>query len=187
MITMEENMQRLKIIAILVVLMLSVVSCQNKEKDTLSLETSLQSDTHSDSEQETTIFVHVCGAVQKEGVYELPIGSRVYEAIELAGGFREDAAVSEVNQAELLEDAARIYIPTTAELLQEQSQGDGKININKASKEELMTLPGVGESRADSIIQYRTEHGAYKCIEDIMQISGIKEALFHKIRELIKV
>ena len=180
-------MQRLKIIAIFVVLMLSIVSCKNRTEDSMSLERSLQSDTVSVSEDKTTIFVHVCGAVQKEGVYELPTGSRVYEAIELAGGFREDAAVSEVNQAELLEDETRIYIPTTAELLQEQSKKDGKININKASKEELMTLPGVGESRADSIIQYRTEQGAFKRIEDIMQISGIKEALFDKIKELIKV
>ena len=187
MITMEENMQRLKIIGIFTVLLLSIVSCQKAEGNNLSLETVNQENEMPQPEIPETIFVHICGAVCKEGVYELPTGSRVFQAIEMAGGFREDAAVSEVNQAELLEDASRIYIPTTAELMETQSKGDGKININKVSKEELMTLPGVGESKENSIIQYRTEQGAFKRIEDIMQISGIKEALFHKICDLIKV
>lgn len=180
-------MQRWKIIVMLVVLTLLVGSCQKKEETTLSLETDVSSETVASSEETNTIYVHVCGAVCKEGVYELPEGSRVFQAIEKAGGFRDDAAVSEVNQAELLEDATRIYIPTIAELLEAQSAKDGKININKASKEELMTLPGVGESRAESIIQYRNKQGPFKRIEDIMQISGIKEALFQKIQQLIKV
>ena len=67
------------------------------------------------------------------------------------------------------------------------SKSDGKININRATKEELMTLPGVGESRADSIIKYREQQGAFQSIEDIMQVSGIKEALFEKIKDLITV
>lgn len=134
-----------------------------------------------------SIFVYVCGAVVQEGVYELPSGSRVYEAVEKAGGFTEDAARTQVNQAEILEDEARLYIPTEEEAEEEQVTTDGKVNINTASKEELMTLPGVGESKAAQIIQYREAHGAFQKIEDVMKISGIKEGLFNQIKDDIKI
>lgn len=134
-----------------------------------------------------SIFVYVCGAVVQEGVYELPSGSRVYEAVEKAGGFTEDAARTQVNQAEILEDEARLYIPTEAEAAEEQAPTDGKVNINTASKEDLMTLPGVGESKASQIIQYRETHGAFQKIEDVMKISGIKEGLFNQIKDDIKI
>ena len=111
----------------------------------------------------------------------------MYEAIEKAGGFRADAATTEVNQAEELEDGMRLYVPTVNELIEAQSKKNGKININKASKEELMTLPGVGESKAERIIQYRKERGAFKKTEEIMNISGIKEGLYNKIKDYISV
>ena len=134
-----------------------------------------------------SIFVYVCGAVEKEGVYELPRGSRVFEAVEKAGGFTIDAAYTQINQAEILEDEARIYIPTIEEIADEQLQTDGKVNINTASKEELMTLPGVGEAKASQIIQYRESYGAFQNVEDLMNISGIKEGLFNKIKDDIKI
>ena len=136
---------------------------------------------------ENSIFVYVCGAVMNEGVYELPAGSRVYEAIQKAGGFAEDAAVTHINQAEVLEDETQLYVPTMEEITNEETKGDGKVNLNLASKEELMTLPGVGEAKADLIIQYREEHGRFQNIEDVMNISGIKEGLFAKIKDNITV
>ena len=81
----------------------------------------------------------------------------------------------------------RLYVPTMAEFVDSQSKKGSKININKASKEELMTLPGVGESKAESIIQYRKEQGTFKKTEDIMEISGIKEGLYEKIKDLITI
>lgn len=105
----------------------------------------------------------------------------------MAGGFSEEAAVSRINQAEVLKDETRLYIPTMNEIVEEQSKEDGKVNLNTATKEELMTLPGVGQSKAALIIQYREEHGKFQTIEDIMNISGIKEGLFGKIKDYIKV
>ncbi len=133
------------------------------------------------------IYVHVCGAVMKEGVYELPEGSRAYQAIEMAGGFQTDAAVTQINQAEVLDDETMLYVPTVKEMEQRQLTDDGKVNLNTASQEELMTLTGVGEAKARQIIQYRQSHGTFQTIEDVMKIPGIKEGLFEKIKEDITI
>lgn len=185
-------MRRKKLLILILFLFIGLVGCQKKDATQLSLELTEVEDGDEQTEEHTEhtedveyIFVYVCGAVNLEGVYELPSGSRVYEAVEAAGGFREDADKSNVNQAEVLEDEERIYVPVVGEETQEDSSKDGKVNINKASKEELMTLPGVGESRAESIIQYREENGAFRSVEDIMQVSGIKEGLFEKIKDMI--
>lgn len=189
-------MRRIKQIILITTLFIMLVACQKKDVEKHSLEaaevisTDVSEREKSDNtEQEEYIFVYVCGAVNAEGVYELPSGSRVYEAIEVAGGFREDADTRNVNQAEVLEDEERIYVPVIGESVQTDfaSDKDGKININKASKEEMMTLPGVGESRADSIIKYREDVGEFQSIEDIMNVSGIKEGLFEKIKDLITI
>ena len=189
-------MRRMKQIILITALFLMLVGCQKKDVEKLSLESSelanadVSEQVDSDStENAEYIFVYVCGAVNAEGVYELPSGSRVYEAIAVAGGFRDDADARNVNQAEVLEDEERIYVPVVGENVPADfaSEQDGKININKASKEELMTLPGVGESRADSIIKYREEAGAFQSIEDIMNVSGIKEGLYEKIKDLITI
>lgn len=180
-------MRRWKIIFLMLLVLIGLVSCGAKEEETLSLESVDTQEETGDTDISGDIYVYVCGAVCREGVYKLPAGSRIYEAVEMAGGFREDAATAEVNQAEVLQDEARLYVPTISETISEEAEDDGKINLNKATKEELMTLPGVGASRADSIIQYRNENGGFKSIEEIMQISGIKEGLFEKIKDLIKV
>jgi competence protein ComEA len=162
------------------------MACDKKE-EALSLETVELAEEPNADDANGDIYVCVCGAVKREGVYKLPAGSRIFEAIELAGGFREDAATAAVNQAEVLQDEARLYVPTISETVSAEIEDDGKINLNKATKEELMTLPGVGASRAESIIQYRNENGGFKSIDEIMLISGIKEGLFEKIKDLIKV
>lgn len=180
-------MQRWKQIFLIMLMLICMTACDSNEDDAISLETVDVNEAAKTTETSGDIYVYVCGAVNKEGVYKLPAGSRIYEAVEMAGGFREDAATSEVNQAEVLQDEARIYIPTFAEMISAEEENDGKINLNTATKEELMTLPGVGEAKADSIIQYRNENGGFKSIEEIMQISGIKEGLFEKIKDLIKI
>ncbi len=180
-------MRRVYILLCVLVFLGVGVACQKQEEQTVDLLMEEDVVLEEDADTKQMIFVHVCGAVQNEGVYELPMGSRIYEAIEKAGGFREDAATAEINQAEVLVDEMKVFVPTVSEILEMQVKKSGKINLNKASKEELMTLPGVGESKAESIIQYREENGSFKRIEDVMQIAGIKEGLYEKIKELIQV
>lgn len=144
------------------------------------------------------IYVDIAGAVNRPGVVKVPYGARVYEALEKAGGMRTDAASASVNQAERLEDGQQIRIYTQEEMNKLESSPNRdcngkeetespKINLNKATAEELMTLPGIGESRALDIIRYREENGGFGTIEDIMQVSGIKEAVFDKIKDKIEV
>lgn len=135
--------------------------------------------------------VFVCGAVASPGVYELPAGSRVYEAVALAGGMTDDAALSAVNQAELLTDGQMIEIPTKEEhelrAAAEETHQDGLVNINTADAEELKTLPGIGDSKARNIIAYREKNGAFKAVEDIKNVDGIGEGVFAKLEDCIKV
>lgn len=142
------------------------------------------------------VYVDICGAVKYPGVYRLSGDARVFEAIEQAGGLLEDACARSINQAERLCDGQKIYVLTMEEWesgeLQEScgeetSDDDGLININTADETKLCELPGVGESRARAIIQYRKEHGDFKTIEEIQNVSGIKSGLFTKIKDLIKV
>lgn len=149
-----------------------------------------------------TIFVQVSGAVRSPGVYELPAGSRVFEAIQSAGGMTDDAAADSVNQAVEVSDGDMIVLCTLQEWEQAKSQQaeliggdlsgptqetDGRININTADVTQLCTIPGIGESRAQSIVTYREQNGAFGAVEDIMKVSGIKDGLFQKIKDKIKV
>ncbi len=150
-----------------------------------------------DASKEELCVVHVCGAVQNPGVYTLKAGSRIYQAIEKAGGFGVEAGEDYLNQADLVSDGMKVYVPTKEEIQQANWQQitdqpfpeeeNGLVNINTANEELLCTLSGVGSSRAKSIIAYREKHGAYQKIEDIMNVEGIKEGLFQKIRDSITV
>ena len=123
----------------------------------------------------------------------MPAGTRVYQALELAGGSSDDAYLSGINLADKLADGQKVYIPAEGEnaegILSTDSGGvqSVMININTASEAELMTLPGIGQSRAKDIINYRVKNGLFESIDDIMKVSGIKEAAFEKIKDLIKV
>ena len=162
------------------------------------------------SEPENCV-VHICGAVNEPGVYTLEKGDRIYQAIEKAGGFRQDAEQNYLNQADVLSDGMKIYVPTQEEAREAEedpvwvtpgAEGAGapkeqgtenagenplSVNINTASQEQLCTLPGVGSSKAKSIIAYREQNGAYQRIEDIMNVEGIKEGVFQKIKDHISV
>ena len=167
-------------------------------------------------EEAKTLVVHICGAVSAPGVYELPAGSRIIDAVEAGGGFLPEADEACCNLAEEIVDGCQIYIMTKSEScadgqtekkagIQTSPYGDmqttdrnvrsnsttaldnGLVNLNTADVAALMTLPGIGESRAKAIISYREQHGAFAQIEDIMKISGIKQAAFSKIKDKITV
>ena len=158
------------------------------------------------------LSVYVCGAVNTPGVYELPAGSRLYQAIDEAGGMREDADRNFLNLAMELTDGQKLQVPTQEEVQMgvfsadtsadmtgnasessssgssdASSGGSGLVNINTADETLLMTLPGIGEAKAKSIISYRQENGAFGKVEDIMNIPGIKQAVFEKIKDAICV
>ena len=168
------------------------------------------------SEEAKTLVVHICGAVSAPGVYELPAGSRIIDAVEAGGGFLPEAEEACCNLAEEIVDGCQIYIMTKTEScadgqtekkagIQTSPDSDmqttdrnarsnsapalenGLVNLNTADVAALMTLPGIGESRAKAIISYREQHGAFAKIEDIMKISGIKQAAFSKIKDKITV
>ncbi|MEE3399265.1 MAG: helix-hairpin-helix domain-containing protein [Eubacterium sp.] len=144
---------------------------------------------------EDTITVYVCGAVVQEGVYELPAGSRISDALLMAGGYDENALHGYVNLAERLEDGERIYFPDYQELEElgivpissTESSESGLVNINTADAEMLKTLPGIGDAKAADIIAYREEHGAFSSIEDIKNVSGIGESIYNRISSGITV
>lgn len=177
-------------------------------------------------------YVHICGEVENPGVYEMEPGSRIFQAVELAGGFTQEAAEDYLNMAQETADGMKITVPSKAEIRSDKDNGrDGdsnsgptenerasgaeqgtasenawiqmpdvagsepsdygsspqKVNLNTATKEELMTLKGIGEAKAADIIRYRQEHGPFQTIEEVMNISGIKEAAFRKIKDDITV
>ena len=190
--------------AILFIILLCFFSSCKKDKNNVLLEENQETleqesdlkDSEKDSLNETAVadnkvFVHVCGEVKKPGVYELGYGSRVIDAVKIAGGFKKNAKEDYLNLAQIVEDQQRIYVPdkneVTEEVLEQSSNETKKININKASKEELKNLSGIGDAKADAIIEYRENNGKYKKIEDIMKISGIKDAMFNKIKDSISV
>jgi len=145
----------------------------------------------SDEAEAAMIFVHVCGEVNSPGVYELREGSRIFEAVNAAGGMTKTAAKNSINQAQILSDGQQIYVPSEKEIegqkKESEAQAYGKVNINQASKEELMELSGIGEAKADAIIRHREEKGNFSSIEEIMEIEGIKEGVFRKIEDRITI
>ena len=151
--------------------------------------------------EEVRMFcVHVSGAVIKPGVYELPEGSRLYEAVDLAGGFSDDADGEYMNLAAVLEDGKQYHIPTREEAEELRAGGaangeeqasaftsDGKLDINLATAVDFMQLNGIGESKAKAIVAYREENGPFTDIEEIKNVSGIGEGTFQRLKDLITV
>ena len=149
--------------------------------------------------EEPSIYVHICGAVVKPGVYLISRGARLINVVELCGGFSKDAAGDYINQAQVITDGQRIYIPSKTEVedlspdeyltentgTSEKTNDNSFVNINTADAATLMSLPGIGQAKAESIIEYRNTNGKFKTIEELMNISGIKEGLFHQISSKI--
>ena len=159
-----------------------------EENDRTSEESTSETRKHVENSERSGIYVYICGEVATPGVYELSENSRIYEAVDAAGGFTENAARESVNLASKVSDGMQITIYNKEEAASLPAGGSsGLVNLNTATKEELMTLKGIGESKAEDIIRYREKSGGFKKIEDIMKISGIKEAGFQKIKDNITV
>lgn len=167
------------------------------------------------AQEPETLWIHICGEVLTPGVYELPGGSRIYDAIQAAGGLTSEGDGDYLNQASLLEDGMKITVPAFSQVREWEKEGetgiqagtrtqsgtqksealgnqermntDTRIDLNTADEAALCTLPGIGASRAKSIIAYREENGPFLQIEDIMKVSGIKTAAFAKIKDYIRV
>lgn len=168
-------------------------------QSTENSDTSVKESSSDNEDQAAEVVVYVCGEVNDSGVYHLPNKSRVCDAIDSAGGMTDDAGRDFWNLASEVYDGQMIYVPTKEEVESgnvpkpdtentDVSSGDSsKININTASKEELMTLTGIGESKADNIIKYRQENGSFSAVEDLTNVSGIGESIFNKIKDSITV
>ena len=148
----------------------------------------------SGEEQNKEIYVDIGGQVKKPGVYSVKEGTRIFEVIEQAGGFTEQAEISSVNQAETVTDGQKIWIPSEEEAGTAASgpansgiRADGKININTADSGTLQKIPGVGPVTAEKIIDYRTSRGKFSSIEEIKNVSGIGEKTFEKMKDKITV
>ncbi len=145
-----------------------------------------------------TYNVYITGAVKNPDVYKVEEGSIVKDLLQLAGGPTDDADLLNCNLAYKVHDGEKIVIPSKASIQLsedgeitseniEYSETNGKININKASLEQLMTLPGIGEVKAKAIIDYRTKNGPFRSIQEIMNVTGIGEKTFEKIQDMITV
>ncbi len=163
------------------------------------------------TEENEEIVIHIAGEVNTPGIVRIKEGSRIADVIEKAGGLTVKANLSNINLAYIVEDGQKITIPSKEEqevkeyVTSESGEGvshglpqtgsnqntttntNSKININKATKEELQTLSGIGESTAQKIIDYRKENGEFKQIEDLKNVSGIGEAKFNAIKDNIKI
>ena len=165
---------------------------------------SIENNTKENEESKELVIVHITGAVRTPGIVKLPEGARIEDAIDKAGGLTEDADISDVNLAYVLEDGIKIKIPTISEEKNEEiiisSSGEGIvekeisnnsenkiININKANETDLQTLPGIGASLAGRIVEYRNSNGKFNEIEDIKNVSGLGESKYENIKNLICV
>lgn len=180
---------------------------KNNEDDLLGSEISLldtSSDALSPADEDENVEinemkVYISGEIGKEGVYEFEDGDRLDDLIKKAGGLTENANAKDLNLAMKLEDEMKIYIPSIYEISSDDTadtipiitsdskdSSKDKININKASKEELMSLPNIGDKRADSILEYR-ESNTFETIEDIKNVNGIGEKFYQSLKDLITV
>ena len=163
------------------------------EETEVVVTTVLAEKTEESATLEAVVFVDIKGEVKKPGVYQMKAGDRVKDAIDAAGGLTEEADSQKVNLAKRLEDQMVIVVPKVGEEVEEIPAGEtskeatkeGKVNINTATVEELKTLKGVGEKKAEAIIEYRKKNGSFQTKEDLMKVRGIGKKLFESFQERI--
>ena len=186
------------VIAVVLLLLVAVGGLLPKKEEAVEetevvVTTVLAEKTEASTTQETVIFVDIKGAVKNPGVYQMKVGDRVKDALEAAGGLTEEADSQKVNLAKRLEDQMVIVVPKVGEEAEEIPAGEtrneatkeGKVNINTATVEELKTLKGVGEKKAEAIIEYRKKNGSFQTKEDLMKVRGIGKKLFESFQERI--
>ena len=206
---MVEFFKQRKIVIIICLLVMILIGWKiydsfrfETEEESLDLNSNTQESKTEDEEE--IVVVHVTGEVKKPGVVRLKEGSRVEDIINAAGGLTENADISNVNLAYIVEDGTNIRIPSTDDnkneeyitqnlgegiVMQEENNNSNNtiININTANETELEELPGIGASIAGRIIEYRNKNGKFKSIEDIKNVTGIGNNKYDKIKDLIKV
>ena len=169
------------------------------EVATVSKDSSTEKDVKKEEKEEPVeqdlITVDVKGAVKAPGIYDLPVGSRVNDAVQKAGGLTEQADSKSLNLAQKVSDEALVYVPTKGEESASQQAGFGaastskekKVNLNKASLEELKQVKGLGGKRAQDIIDHRETNGKFKSVDELKKISGIGAKTIEKLKDYVTV
>ena len=213
--TIKDNKFRLLILAIILIICLLIIYLRNNKKDKKIEEITIIETTTTIKEEKVN-YIDIKGSVKNPGVYEFKENDRVIDAINKAGGLTKDANTTNINLSQKLKSEMVIYVYNNSEIkdnaknltcdnicktevievnncvdipkkAESNEESNDIININTASLEELMTLSGIGESKAKNIIEYRSSNGKFNTIDDIKNINGIGESLFNKIKEKIKV
>lgn len=209
--SIRKHVTKEKIIVTVVILVISIIGLKlflsknaakvdQFEEVVLTDTTDLIAETEKENNDVVKMYVDIKGAVKLPGMYEVTSDMRVLNVIDMAGGLKETADDSQVNFSQRIEDQMVIYIPVEGEELSEtviartnsntaniSKDEDGKINLNQATKEELMTLSGVGEKKAEKIIEYREENGSFKTIEDLKNVNGFGEKSFESLEKYISI
>ncbi|MDY4365475.1 MULTISPECIES: helix-hairpin-helix domain-containing protein [Streptococcus] len=161
-----------------------------------SSEKEMKKDEKEESPEQDLITVDVKGAVKSPGIYDLPVGSRVHDAVQKAGGLTEEADSKSLNLAQKISDEALVYVPTKGEEAASQQAASGttpssskekKINLNKASLEELKQVKGLGGKRAQDIIDHREANGKFKSVDELKKVSGIGAKTIEKLKDYVTV
>lgn len=208
---MLDNKEKIIIAIIGVILIISVVIYfidGNDEEEYIEINNEIANLTEEEvieeTEEEVEIILHIIGAVQNPGIVRIKEGSRIVDVIEAAGGITEDADISKINLAYIVEDGQKIFVPSITDEITEETEyvtsesgdniivddneGDNvMVNINKATQTELETLPGIGPAMALRIIEHREENGDFENIEEIKNVKGIGDAKFENIKNNICV
>ena len=166
------------------------------EVTAVSKDSSTEKEVKEEPLEQDLITVDVKGAVKSPGIYDLPIGSRVNDAVQKAGGLTEQADSKSLNLAQKVSDEALVYVPTKGEESASQQAGSGtasstskekKINLNKASLEELKQVKGLGGKRAQDIIDHREANGKFKSVDELKNVSGIGAKTIEKLKDYVTV
>lgn len=209
---MENLTKNQRIIIFIIIIIISIgmlyfIYSKNQIKETTSIEDEIlisNSTEKEENEKQERVIIHITGSVKNPGIVKLKEGSRIEDAIEAAGGLTENADITNVNLAYVLDDGIKIKIPSVTdediedevisenigENIVEENNETSKgniVNINKATESELQELPGIGSSLASKIIEYRNQNGKFNNIEDIKNVNGIGESKYSSIKDLIKV
>ena len=162
----------------------------------VSKDSSTEKEEKDESVEQDLITVDVKGAVKSPGIYDLPVGSRVNDAVQKAGGLTEQADSKSLNLAQKVSDEALVYVPTKGEESASQQAGSGapsstskdkKVNLNKASLEELKQVKGLGGKRAQDIIDHRESNGKFKSVDELKKVSGIGAKTIEKLKDYVTV
>lgn len=161
-----------------------------------SSEKEIKKEEKEESPEQDLITVDVKGAVKSPGIYDLPVGSRVHDAVQKAGGLTEEADSKSINLAQKVSDEALVYVPTKGEEAASQQAASGttpstskekKVNLNKASLEELKQVKGLGGKRAQDIIDHREANGKFKSVDELKKVSGIGAKTIEKLKDYVTV